>query len=220
MSREPVVGRVRDQHSRSPHYTFMLRLHPPQLQDPAMPMVEPIVQFERTAPVMANKVGRPKKAGDRYPSGKLKPLQGDAPVVLKRAAQAKLQQNIVRTGKISAENVDYGDFSVAVYVMWDGCSTKIGRSKNIGLRVKSMQTGHDRKIRVFWAIRLRRSDAICVEKAIHRVLSRTKYHQLGEWYNFNAEQAVQIVKQAVETLDVLTMADLSFGYTGQEVRLC
>jgi hypothetical protein len=124
-------------------------------------------------------MSRPRKRGERYPGGKLKPA--------KRYKAKVVGHAILGT--------------TAVYVMCIGDRpTKIGISNNPGHRAKNIQVGQDRTVRVFWAVRLARKDALAVERAVHATLKTTPMHLRGEWFMIGGSEAVAVIKDHIRKL--------------------
>lgn len=87
---------------------------------------------------------------------------------------------------------------LSVYVLCaDEHSVKIGISNNPANRVRTIQTGQDREIRIYWAIRLWKPCARAVERAIHTRLRSALSHIRGEWYLFSPAQAVAEIKKEI-----------------------
>jgi hypothetical protein len=100
----------------------------------------------------------------------------------------------------------------AVYVMTAGSVTKIGRSVRVGGRALGIQSGQEKEVCVYWAIRLATKDANAVERAIHKQLAGSKYHARGEWYYMAPAAARGLIEAEIRDRGVETYKDFSFGY--------
>lgn len=74
----------------------------------------------------------------------------------------------------------------------DNGSVKIGFSKNPEKRVKSLQTGHDTKLKVVYKHEVPCDRARMVESYIHR---ENNYRRMkGEWFNMSVDDAIAEIK--------------------------
>ncbi len=107
----------------------------------------------------------------------------------------------------------YGDKGHIIYVLCAGDESlvKIGHTSDLVQRQKDLQTGQDKQIRVFWAIRMARDDAVAIERDIHKELEPTLNHRMGEWYDMWPQVAVAVVLRHVKARGCESCVDLLFG---------
>lgn len=106
----------------------------------------------------------------------------------------------------------YGE-KIAIYVICvEDHAVKIGISNTPGNRVVAIQTGQDRLVTVYWAIRASEEEARSVEQAIHKRLRGSNLHLRGEWYLMSPAQAVAEIEREIAKQKVKTMVDLSYGW--------
>lgn len=109
--------------------------------------------------------------------------------------------------------------SVYVMVAGDDAAVKIGVSTNPGNRLRSLQTGQDRIIRIFWATELEFGDAHELERAVHaRLKSALGVHASGEWYYIAPETAVGVIQREIEAGKHWAIPDRCYGMFREGTR--
>lgn len=78
-----------------------------------------------------------------------------------------------------------------LYAISDGESVKVGFSKNPDTRLKTMQTGHPKRLQVAWRTYCadHKKEAIFQEKKLHRFLG--KYLIRGEWFSAKCIEKIE-----------------------------
>lgn len=71
---------------------------------------------------------------------------------------------------------------------------KIGITGNLKQRLKNIQTGHPKKLKIHYKEEIPDSQVRLLEQNIHRVIKRYQSH--GEWFDIDLEQAIAEVKYA------------------------
>ena len=71
---------------------------------------------------------------------------------------------------------------------------KIGITNNPDRRLKNIQTGHPKKLKIHYKEEIPDSQVRLLEQNIHRVIKRYQSH--GEWFDIDLEQAIAEVKYA------------------------
>lgn len=146
-------------------------------------------------------MGRPRKEGERFPSGDLRLGRdsGHPATTMRRAIQAAGQSL-------------YGDDNTCVYVLEaEGTHTvKVGTSKDPYFRWKTMQTGSHNNLVLYWVGRVPPEMGRKVEQAAHEILKAQKRHQRGEWFNCSAAYARGVVLTAGNNLGVSVKDDMSY----------
>lgn len=106
----------------------------------------------------------------------------------------------------------FNEASTSVYVMMaDAAAVKIGVSNSPGGRARNIQTGQEKNITVYWAVRLRRPEANFVEKTIHKELGKTAHHSRGEWYYIDPHTAVCLIQALIRKHGFKSVPDITFG---------
>jgi hypothetical protein len=145
--------------------------------------------------------GRPRGYGERYPSGDLKPAK---PVKINSSPPAMSGAEKYLAGLLN---------SVAVYVICQGdYEVKIGVSKDVGARSRSLQTSNSKQLNIYWAVRFDRADAYRLEKQIHKDFRGSMRHIRGEHYMMSGAEAVDLIKRYAKKLQLRMITDLRFGY--------
>lgn len=106
----------------------------------------------------------------------------------------------------------FKDFSTTpndslVYFIGDGEAMKIGVSKVVENRVKSIQTGNPRKVRILWVMKPVSMNAYDAEASLHRRLS--EYRLEGEWFALDGFRSLEIMNSRfIEEIYEKPMSDL------------
>lgn len=145
--------------------------------------------------------------GERYPSGKLKP------VALRQLSKIESgRKPVLGPSGSSILDLINGD-TVAVYVICQGdYEVKIGVSKNVGARSRALQTSNSKELNIYWAVRFDRADAFRLEKQIHKDFRGSLRHIRGEHYLMTGPEAVDLIKKYAKKLQLKMMTDIQFGY--------
>lgn len=77
-----------------------------------------------------------------------------------------------------------------IYILRCGISYKVGKTKDIQKRIKSLQTGAPYPIVLVWAEACDRASQ--AEKNIHDVLTLEGKHQHGEWFRLTGDDVYTI----------------------------
>ncbi len=75
-----------------------------------------------------------------------------------------------------------------IYIIWDGENYKIGRSKNPQKRLKALQTGSPKRLKllkIFDYQSRTKTNEIIIERRIHFFLKMQKVRHNGEWFKFD-----------------------------------
>jgi hypothetical protein len=112
--------------------------------------------------------GRPRKIGQRFPSGNLNLSERPFP----------------------------GKSAIYVIELTDGI-IKIGRSQNPQERIKSMLVGYEQPPALICCFWMADADAVKIELKIHRKLQATNAHARGEMYYLDAEAAIATIKAII-----------------------
>jgi AraC-like DNA-binding protein len=107
---------------------------------------------------------------------------------------------------------NYKPHTAAVYVICaDDTAVKIGVSTHPERRVKAIQTGQDKTVRIFWAVILLRSEAYKIERTVHRRLADTAGKARGEWYYIDPRSAVGVIQSVIEKSGFDSELDIRHG---------
>lgn len=79
----------------------------------------------------------------------------------------------------------------------DGDLQKIGFSKNVEKRLKSLQTGNPQKLTIHHKEPVPEDRVRLLERKLHQELNYLRSN--GEWFHMNSKDAVQLVQFAVIT---------------------
>lgn len=72
---------------------------------------------------------------------------------------------------------------------------KIGFSKNPEKRLKQLQTGHPKKLKIHHLEEINSNEVLIIEKNIHKENKFKKSH--GEWFDLELEEAIAEIKFAL-----------------------
>lgn len=86
-----------------------------------------------------------------------------------------------------------------LYVAWDGSRAKIGITRDVEERMKSLSKGASRPVTLVKAFAVEMRLARRIEKQLHAENAALRLH--GEWYNLRPEEAVSLVVRAVASRD-------------------
>jgi hypothetical protein len=107
---------------------------------------------------------------------------------------------------------NYKAHTAAVYVICaDDTAVKIGLSTYPEGRVKQIQTGQDKTVRVYWAVLLLKSEAREIEKRVHRLLANTAGKASGEWYYIHPNSAVSVIQSVIKESGFDSQLDIRYG---------
>lgn len=96
----------------------------------------------------------------------------------------------------------------AIYVIQVGTdAVKIGISNDPPSRLKALQSGQDRSLRMAWVGWLKERDAIQAEAAIHRRLRLTANYARGECYLMATDTAISFVQSTLEEVGLRWLSD-------------
>ncbi len=106
----------------------------------------------------------------------------------------------------------YVQHVASIYVMTAGdTAVKIGVSIDPGRRVKSLQNGQDKIVRIYWAADFEFSEAYEIERAVHKRLKTTPGHASGEWYYIDPETAVGVIRSECRRANYHVEPNKSYG---------
>jgi len=69
-----------------------------------------------------------------------------------------------------------------IYIIHDGINVKIGKSDKPEKRVKSLQTGNPKILKIIKTFAVPKNKVFIIEKECHKNLNRT-YEKRGEWFS-------------------------------------
>jgi hypothetical protein len=100
----------------------------------------------------------------------------------------------------------------SIYIMEEsGTRTiKIGRSRNVGLRVSNLQSAHSSPLRCFGAFTAAHQDIVRLEREIHKMLKQDPRHRHGEWYIITAHAAVELILLFASRLGIALTESVQF----------
>lgn len=150
------------------------------------------------------RAGRKMKSGAREPNG-----QPQRP-----SSAGKQIDTSFRARQIDPGGLILNDQSrPAIYVITSDEQglCKIGISGHPSRRLNTLQIGAFSTLRVFWASRLNRDDAIRLELRVHECLKKTSMFVRGEWFRIRPEDAVKIITSVADGLRMTMHRDPRFG---------
>jgi predicted GIY-YIG superfamily endonuclease len=102
--------------------------------------------------------------------------------------------------------------TAAVYVITaEDTAVKVGVSVNPGQRLAQLQTGQHLDLRIYWAMRLPRSAAGKLERAVHRFLRKTTKFGRGELYYVTPDYAVGVIEDEAKRMRFVGKPDFDYG---------
>lgn len=114
---------------------------------------------------------------------------------------AKRHQDRLKPIPVTPRDRQYGfsEPSSCLYVIEadGGPPIKIGISVNPRARADTIQSGQSRKITIYRTYRLKRVDAVALERHLHRELQKTISHARGEWYDIDSETAASVIEREI-----------------------
>ena len=98
-----------------------------------------------------------------------------------------------------------------VYVMQDAGSgsVKIGVSNNVAVRSEQIEYERKCSVDIFWHVGVPFDKGMTLEQSVHRRLKRTECHKRGEWYIIDPEVAVDVIKRALDDLDIQPVKEMA-----------
>lgn len=89
-----------------------------------------------------------------------------------------------------------------VYAITDGSAHKVGKAVSLSKRMKQLQTGNGKQLRVVCFCRARdEREAYELESAVHKSLSQ--YQMTGEWFSCNSHIVFDAMYQSADAIGAL-----------------
>ena len=91
--------------------------------------------------------------------------------------------------------------TAVVYAITDGSTHKVGKAVSLQKRIKQLQTGNGKQLRVVCFCRVRDDrEAYELESAVHKSLD--EYRMTGEWFSCNSHIVFDAMYQAAHAIGV------------------
>jgi len=91
--------------------------------------------------------------------------------------------------------MNYGPSECFVYAITDGQNTKVGVTKSIGSRLRQLNTGSPKKLRLHFSHLTDRKHALIAEAWVHDIYAQWRLN--GEWFAFSPDTFEQDIRSAV-----------------------
>ena len=116
---------------------------------------------------------------------------------IRKMDKAPLDVSIFEDNCLANVRVLYGQ--KYIYVIQDGEFYKIGSARKVENRLKVLQVGNPRPLKVIFKQEVQGKKVIFLEKKLHKIFA--KKHSLGEWFKLTTEDIVKL-KNIIEDFEI------------------